>query len=204
MNLPTIEITQPELPATLPTEHQKLMNLFYGHWQTLSAEVRKNNADLQEGCCDVFVNPNVEGMLRGPSQSEIAAVMPAKVNAAVILGNMHYQIGNGGWAQYDGNGYSESVDAARALYEGAAKVGIENADRVVELIDEFKKRKGESEQPGGYYGDDDDNDGDGDIYDDLDTRYYDIEGEPLMQAMLDRFEEITAYSFMAGAYRKAA
>ena len=96
-----------------------------------------------------------------------------------------------------------SVDAARALYEGAAKVGIENADRVVELIDEFKKRKGESEQPGGYYGDDDD-DGDGDIYDDLDTRYYDIEGEPLMQAMLDRFEEITAYSFMAGAYRKAA
>ena len=42
MNLPTIEITQPELPATLPTEHQKLMNLFYGHWQTLSAEVRKN------------------------------------------------------------------------------------------------------------------------------------------------------------------
>jgi len=25
-----------------------------------------------------------------------------------------------------------------------------------------------------------------------------------MQAMLDRFEDITAYSFLAGAYRKAA
>lgn len=204
MNLPTIEIPNPTLPDVLPTDHQELMNLFYGHWKPLSEQVRKNNAALQEGCCDMFVNPNVEGMMRGPNQSEIAAVMPPKVNAAVILGNMHYQICNGGWAQYDGNGYSDSVDAARALYEGAANVGIQNADKVVELIDEFKKRKGESEQPGGYYGDEDDEDGDGAIYDDLDTRYYEIEGEPLMQAILDRFEEITAYSFMAGAYRKAA
>ena len=204
MNLPTIEITQPELPSPLPTEHQALMNVFYDHWKTLSAKVRENNAALQEGCCDIFVNPHVEGMMRGPHQSEIAAVMPPKVNAAVILGNMHYQIGNGGWAQYDGNGYSNSVDAARALYEGAANVGIDDADKVVALIDEFKKRKGESEQPGGYYGDDDDDYDDGDIYDDLDTRYYEIEGEALMQSMLDRFEEITSYSFMTGAYRKAA
>lgn len=204
MNLQTIEITQPELPDVLPTEHQKLMDIFYNHWQALSAKVRENNAALQEGCCDTFVNPEVEGMMRSPTQAEIAAVMPPKVNAAVILGNMHYQIGNGGWAQYDGNGYSDSVDAARALYEGAANVGIENADKVIELIDQFKKRKGESEQPGGYYGDDDEYDDDGDIYDDLDTRYYDIEGEKLMQEMLDRFEEITAYSFMAGAYHKAA
>jgi len=116
MNLPTIEITQPELPDPLPTDHQGLMNVFYDHWQALSAKVRESNAALQEGCCDVFVNPNVDGMMRGPRQAEIAAVMPPKVNAAVILGNMHYQIGNGGWAQYDHNGYSQSVDAARALY----------------------------------------------------------------------------------------
>lgn len=205
MNLPTIEIPNPTLPDVLPTDHQELMNLFYSHWQALSDEVRKNNSALQEGCCDVFVNPNVEGMMRGPNQSEIAAVMPPKVNAAVILGNMHYQIGNGGWSQYDGNGYSDSVDAARALYEGAANVGIENADKVVKLIDEFKKRRSDGEPSFGIdYDSDDDTDDNFDIYDDLDTSYYEIEGESLMQAMLDRFEEITAYSFMAGAYRKAA
>jgi len=204
MNLPTIDITQPTLPAVLPTDHQELMNLFYNHWQTLSAKVRENNAALQEGCCDTFVNPNIEGMMRGPSQAEIAAVMPPKVNAAVILGNMHYQIGNGGWAQYEGNGYSSSVDAARALYEGAVNVGIEGAEKVVALIDEFKKRKGDASRSGGYYGDEYDDEDEGDIYDDLDTRYYAIEGSALMQAMLDRFEDITAYSFMTGAYRKDA
>jgi hypothetical protein len=167
--------------------------------------VRKNNAALQEGCCDVFVNPNVEGMMRGPRQSEIAAVMPPKVNAAVILGNMHYQIGNGGWAQYDDNGYSQSVDAARALYQGAVDVGIEDADKVVALIDEFKKRRSDA-QPGfgRDYDYESDEDEDDILYDDLDTRYYAIEGGALMQAMLDRFEDITAYAFLAGAYRKAA
>ena len=204
MNLPTIEITQPELPAVLPTEHQKLMDVFYNHWQALSAKVRENNAALQEGCCDTFVNPNVKGMMRGPHQSEIAAVMPPKVNAAVILGNMHYQIGNGGWAQYDDNGYSDSVDAARSLYEGAVNVGIEGADKVLELIDEFKQRKADASRSDGYYGDEYDDEDEGDIYDDLDTRYYALEGEKLMQTILDRFDDVTSYAFMAGAYRKAA
>lgn len=208
MTLPTIEIPQPDLPSPLPTEHQALMNVFYDYWQALSAKVRENNAALCEGCNELWVNPQIEGMLRSPNQAEIAAVMPPKVNAAVILGNMHYQIGNGGWAQYDDNGYSESIDAARALYEGGVSVGVENADKVVAIIDEFRKRKGEADKPGGYYGydEDDESQDDGDIYDDLDTRYYAIDGEPLMQDILDRFEEITSYSFLAGAYtkRKAA
>jgi len=206
MNLQTIEITQPELPDVLPTEHQKLMDIFYNHWQALSAKVRENNAALQEGCCDTFVNPDVEGMMRSPTQAEIAAVMPPKVNAAVILGNMHYQIGNGGWAQYDGNGYSESIDAARALYEGAVNVGIESADKVLELIDEFKKRKGEADPKNGQRwleAEDEDLD-EYDIYDDLDNRYYALPGEGIMQVILDRFEDVTGYAFMSGAYKSAA
>lgn len=193
MNYPVITIPQPALPAVLPTEHQALMNIFYNFWQELAGKAREHNKE----------NEDSQNYLREPHQAEIAAVMPPKVNAAVILGNMHYQIGNGGWNQYDGNGYSSSVDAARNLYEGAANIGIEGASKVVELIDEFKKRKNEADMPGGYWGDEDE-DCDGDIYDDLDTQYYDIEGEKLMQEMLDRFEEITAFSFMAGAYRKVA
>ena len=87
MNLPTVTIPHPTLPSPLPTDHQELMDVFYEHYQMLASKVRENNASLQEGCNEIFVNPSIEGMLRTPEQREIAAVMPPKVNAAVILGN---------------------------------------------------------------------------------------------------------------------
>lgn len=207
MQLSTVTITPPVLPAVLPDDQQGLMNLFYNHWQALSKQVRENNAALSEGCDDLWVNPTIPGMMRAPLQSEIASVMPHKVNAAVILGNSNYQITNGGFFQFDDNGYSQSVEALLTLYKGAEIVGIDGASEMVEMISEFIQRKADDDAPRGMLTNDDDDefeDDSFDNFDDLNKRYYAKDREPIMQALLDRFEEVTAPAFMAGAYKKAA
>lgn len=211
MKLSTIEITAPVLPTVLPTDQQALMNLFYNHWQALSKQVSDNNAALSQNCSDVSVNYSIPGMLRAPLQSEIAAVMPPKVNAAVILGNFNYQTTNGGFGQYDDNGYSASVDALRTLYKGAYVVGIEGAGEVFEMIEEFIQRKADDNAPRDMLveRDDDGNeveyeDDSFDNFDDLNKRYYAKDREPLMQEILNQFYEVTAAGFMAGAFRLAA
>jgi len=209
--LPTVEITQPTLPSPLPGDHQALMNIFYDLWQSLSAKVRESNAALKPGCDDVWIDPSTPGMLRSPHQEEIAAVMPPKVNAAVMLGNMHYQIGNGGWAQWHDNGYSTAAPALLQMLDGAAALGIENAADVAEMMRTFVKRIEDAEESRrsasrSYFGhDNDDEDFDeGRVDDDLCTRYYALDGEKLCQDILDRFEETVLQNFGAAAFKKAA
>lgn len=203
MDRQTIAIPQPELPNPLPTDLQKLMDCFYTPWKALSAEVRKQNEALGDA------------LLREPYREEMARVMPPKVNAAVILGNHSYQVHNGGWRQWDDNGYSDCVHGLRALYEGAASVGIEHAQTLVELIDAFIRRKQDAEEGsdasrfGQRFGDDEDDGDDGDHvegadYDDLDTRLYDLPMSEIMQTVLDRFDEVVGYAFMSGSFRRAA
>lgn len=205
MTYQTVEITKPEISYPLPNDHQQLMNIFYEHWNVLANQAREHNKELaaKNGGEDAG---KPEGLLRDPTQDEIATVMPPKVIAAVILGNMHYQVGNGGWAQYDGNGYSAAIGGVQKLFEGAEKVGIENAGKILEIIKEFRQRKAaadegdSSERFGRFRYDDEEDEAEEEsyeTYDDLCTRYYDIEGEVVMQAMLDRFDEIVGYSFMA-------
>lgn len=219
MDLATIAIPQPTLTFPLPNDQQALMTLFYDHWQALSAQVREHNqtvsakakadgVEIEFGL--IGVDTTVYDFLREPRQAEIAAVFPPKVNAAVILGNHNYQVGNGGWLQYHDNGYSASVEALRALYQGAADVGIADADKVLALIDQFMQRLKDDQAPRAplrYF----DEDGDGEMeddsfdnFDDLNSPFYAIDTEALMQAMMDRFDEVVAGSFMAGAYKKAA
>lgn len=211
MELPTVEIAKPELPSPLPTAHQDLMNLFYGHYQALAAKVRDNNRALHEGCDEIFVAPSIPGMMRSPRQSEIAQVMPSKVNAAVLLGNLNYQVENGGFRQHADNGYIESVDAIITLFEGAVKVGVDSAKDVLDIVQAYAKRARDGEggsdayRFGRLFANDDEEDAEpAQAFGDLDERYYDLPTETIMQAVLDRFDEIVAHSFMAGAYRKAA
>jgi len=220
MELTTVPLTQPTLPSPLPNDHQALMNLFYDYWKQMSAQVTQNNDKVRKAAEDAGVDithfpfdvdTDTYVFMRDPRQAEIADVMPPKVNAAVVLGNFNYQVNNGGFSQYLDNGYAASVEAVIALFKGAADLGIADAAEVLAIVQEFSDRSESERAPtrGSYRGycDDDEDDGDfhGDPYGDLCTRYYAIEGhEPLMQAILDRFDEVVAGAFMAGAYKKAA
>lgn len=191
-DFPTIAIPQPTLPSPLPTAWQELMDCFYVHWQSLSTQVRANNAALAEGCDDVFVNIRIPGMLRSPHQDEIAAVMPPKVNAAVVLGNWNYQIFNGGHSQWDDNGYSAGAPNVAQLLTGAVALRIADAKEALDIVETFMARKEQMERDRSMELEDD---VEGNPYDDLDTRLYAIDTETLGQAVLDRFEDILAASF---------
>ena len=200
MKLPTIAITQPTLPSPLPTDFQRLVDCFYDHWQALSAQVRDNNAALGKGCCDVFINPSIAGMMRSPYQNEIAAVMPAKVNAAVALANANYQIGNGGFSQYHDNGYSAGLPTVVQLLTGAAALGVPQAAETLVIFEEFGERlrveEEDTRRASRWNGEDEPDFGeDRDPYGDLDTRYYELQTEALCQAVLDRFQTILEASF---------
>ena len=193
MDLPTVAITAPDLPSPLPTLQQSLMDLFYAHWLALTKKVRENNAALCEGCCDVFVNPNVPGMLRPPVLSEVAAVFPEKVYAAVILGNLNYQVENGGIMQWNDNEHSARVEDLRALFRDARTLGVEHAGTMLAILDDFVQRKADDEAPRESIlctGDDgmpceiDDNSFDD--YRDLTARFHELPMLTLMQGMLDR------------------
>lgn len=193
----TIDIGTPTLASPLPTSHDALMQCFYEHWQNLCAkvlEINRANAEKEDA-----------EHIREPNQAEIAAVFPPKVNAAVLLGNFNYQVENGGFSQYEGNFYSESVNAVRVLFDGAQGVGIANAADVLAVIDDFIKRSAANADSSRRSHNDNDDELGFDSYGDLDERYYAIENmEQTMQQMLDRFDEVVAGSFMAHAYRKAA
>lgn len=209
----TVEITAPDLPSPLPTDHQALMDVFYGTWSALTAKVRDNNAALAEGCNDVYIMPGIPGMMRSPTQDEIAAVMPAKVNAAVMLGNYNYQVGNGGHSQHAGNNYASALPALIQLMTGATALGIPQAAESLAILEEYAARLDAVDKlshPMGHFADNDDDDrtcddlDDGETYNDLDKRYYALDGEKLCQDVLDRFEECVLRNFGAAAFRKAA
>lgn len=171
------------------------MDIFYDLWRSLSAKVDENNASRGEGIGTADNWPIV--LLRQPHQEEIAGVMPAKVNAAVMLGNMHYQICNGGWEQWHGNRYSYAAPALLQLLDGAAALGIEHAADVAGMMRIFLQRLNGVDHE---FDEDDGNRGrrDGDLCE----RYYDLDGEKLCQDILDRFEDCALQNFGAASFRK--
>lgn len=192
--LPTVTITPPVLPEPLPQDHQYLNDIFYAHWQSLNNIVIENNEENR----DIEDPSKVEGMMRSPNQSEIAAVMPPKVNAAVILGNLQTQVDNGGFIQYVDNGYSDCIEAVRCLYQGAVSNDIENADKILKIVEEFIGIK-EAEKDNCDFQNNDDF---LDPYGHLDTQFYAIDNLKIMQEMLDKFEDISKNSFMNYAYKE--
>lgn len=158
-------VEAPVLPMPLPTDHQALMDLFYGHWQA-SGHHRL--------------------------QSEIAAVMPAKVNVAVMLGNYCYQVCNGGHSQWDGNGYSKALPGLISIFAAADRLGVENAGLVHKLLVEFDDIRSKDEGRWPSFDDDEDQ---SDDYGHLDSAYYAIDGEALGQAILDDYDRISGSTF---------
>jgi len=127
----------------------------------------------------------------------------AEERMAVILGNLNYQVCNGGFRQWVDNGYALHLRDAVPLLE---KVGTENALKVVEMlrqlddhIDYNKEDRGWDDywkrpEPHPYFGRDDyyedEEDSEGEVIaESLDDGFYAIN-----EQLLDEIEEFLAKS----------
>lgn len=92
---------------------------------------------------------------------------------AVILGNLNYQVENGGFMQWDDNGYSDYYDD---IYDFIESTDFVDKDKLIDLVDEFQSIKDSIDKLDSY----------DDFYtedcetryrsmNNLDSRYYDIE-----------------------------
>lgn len=97
------------MPKTNTTDHQTLMNQVYDRWQ---------NGDLKDF----------------PRQDFLDACMPQQ-RAAVLIGNLNYQWGNGGISQWHGNRYSENLNDVRNVLRRMVKHRIVIAADVLGLLD---------------------------------------------------------------------
>lgn len=181
-----IDLPAPVLPNPLPAGQQDLMDLFYGYWREACDKIQTYNEKQSKA----------ENYINKPVQDEIIAIFPSKVNIAVILGNFNYQVNNGGFMQWDDNGYSRHISKLKNLFLGAKSIKIENADAVLVLLEEFEEIKNGSKEPVRFtnYGPDGDEEFEEEVHGDfsgLDTIYYAIPNvEEMMQEILDKYEQV--------------
>jgi len=134
--------------------HQGLMEEAYDLWQK-SENAHWNNHDF---------------IANLPSQAH---------KDAVILGNLNYQVGNGGFEQWFLNGYGQR-DWAYLVNELLPKIGTPAALEVAKLVEKAYSTK-RNEQRGGYdpyYADEDEEDFESAWLDEsMDTEYYKLEDQ---------------------------
>lgn len=75
------------------------------------------------------------GDLRGKKYWEFLMSLEAKQNQAVLLGNLNYQIGNGGFRQWVDNGYGTEIDNVLAVL---GEVGTANAHKVIGMLESLR------------------------------------------------------------------
>lgn len=90
--------------------HQDLMNEFYAYWQ-------KNNIPRKEAL-EKFSDLH---------------------QAAVMLGNLNYQVGNGGFSQWDMNGYSEDIEELLDICDYGIALNLEDFKTLKQLLVKFKE-----------------------------------------------------------------
>jgi len=152
-----------------------------------------------QGLMDKAYKKWQSGELKGVSSEEFINALPENEATAVRIGNMNYQVENGGWMQWWDNGYGpRDIDYLVNFFNKHAEYSS-----FAEMEDLINKVKQESEQPGeeecdhcggagGYDEDDDESDtstwydcdncrGDGTVESDipqfsdsLDGQYYEI------------------------------
>lgn len=182
-----------KLPSPLPTSHQDLIDLF----QTTMDQVNAHRA---------------EGTTRA-TREDIASIMPPKVNMAVMLAAMNYQVENGGWKQWYGNDYWREGSVIVPFLKAAADLGVEGAEKlhtiVASAVEEITEHDNSGSSCFSYTAlDDDDNDVERCLCDAQDLELYAIEDRlELYQTLLDRFNDINDHRtalFFSGGMRAAA
>jgi hypothetical protein len=85
----------------------------------------KKQIDKTQDLMDAAYDRWTEGDLKGTSRYEFLSLLDDTTRFAVVLGNLNYQVENGGWCQWVGNGYCVSypfvLEALEALGTPIAK-----------------------------------------------------------------------------------
>lgn len=92
---------------------QLLMDEVYDKWNSPEA--------LQMGRLDVIDNFFTE-----------------KHKAAIQLGNMNYQVNNGGWSQWHSNGYSEDMDDLIEIFKKGSALGINHFNTLLNILENIR------------------------------------------------------------------
>jgi len=118
------------------------------------------------------------------SYMEFLSHLPQVEKYVVVIGNLNYQVENGGFSQWHGNGYSDSFSLLQAALD---EIGTPTAEAVFDIVkkvmDVFNDR--DSDQDDGYYSDGYYSDGeevDEEVYeylDKLDDKYYSLKKQLL-------------------------
>ncbi len=87
--------------------HQELMNQAYAKWKS-------------------------EGGIKEMGYNEFVDSLPKNERCAVLLGNLNYQVCNGGWSQWCHNGYCTKISMVRIIL---LDMNTEMSARIVRMID---------------------------------------------------------------------
>jgi len=81
------------------------------------------------------------GDLHGKNYNDFVRALDKRQGQAILLGNLNYQIGNGGFRQWVDNGYGTEINNVIEVLE---EVGTANAHKVIEMLEMLKSflRKG--------------------------------------------------------------
>lgn len=101
---------------------------------------------------------------KGMSKKDFWNSLDSKPRAAVAIGNLNYQVCNGGFSQWHYNGYSESFDTINYV---CYQVGTKNSLAVLKIVEEamtdLQELNDESEEEDDY-----------EHLDALDSRFYKV------------------------------
>lgn len=183
------------LPATLPTEWEALMGLFYDEWRAQTDQMAAKPEEERTRF----------------AQADIAALMPAKVNIAVMLGNMNYQVHNGGWAQWSDNGYYVAGDTIAKYLQRAMDLGQTTLAPILEALEAANRaiyKSRHAEPRGRHYFDDyseDEDEDENEHWDDaINTQYWNANPQEELEKALANFDAIHGMNNYASAFERAA
>lgn len=123
---------------------QGLMDQAYGRWQANSAQVR---AAREAG----------DETAKEWSKQDFLDQLYGDEMLAIPLGNLIYQVQNGGWSQWMGNGYA-SPYALSMLRVVLKQIGTPAALKTQELIERFERLTDGNLSDQNWYPDEDDSD----------------------------------------------
>jgi hypothetical protein len=71
---------------------------------------------------------------RGMTRAQVLEVFDLKHKAAVQLGNMNYQVENGGWVQWHENRYSDDLEDVITLARKGTALGVVGFDQIISIL----------------------------------------------------------------------
>lgn len=95
-------------------DHQKLMDEVYDYWK---AQRDSGNQITRYEALENFSDLH---------------------HAAVIMGNLNYQVCNGGFAQWDDNGYSDDLEALKEICDKGIELGLSDFVELKKILLDFE------------------------------------------------------------------